>query len=83
MSTIKVPYTVLLGQVGDRVGDEVVTNPVTMHETQKKTSPYAWQMISCGFLRLSRQNKRGNPPKKKLKQQSILLSMLEGDEAMG
>jgi hypothetical protein len=28
-------FTVLPGQVGDRVFDEVVTNPVTMHKTQK------------------------------------------------
>jgi hypothetical protein len=44
---------VLPGQVGDRVGDEVITNPVTMHKTQKQSSPNAWQMISCGFLAFS------------------------------
>jgi hypothetical protein len=46
--------------VSGQVGDEVVTNPVTMDTTQEQTPPNAWQMISCVVLVVSNACVRAN-----------------------
>ncbi len=57
-------FEILPGQVGDRVGDEVVTNPVTMHKTQKNVTKLAWQMrgVLADFYPAKGKNQIGVSP---------------------